>query len=139
VAVSELFTGAIPPSVYRWRAADTDELIASAPAGWRVVDLETVAGSSHEDVMAAFAAALELPDYFGGNLVALADCLLDVPTPLVVSWTGWAYVALQDPKYLSKLLRLLSRRAAVHDKPFAVLLSGAGPVGVEGIDELVPG
>ncbi|WP_435971137.1 barstar family protein [Streptomyces sp. Qhu_M48] len=43
------------------------------------------------------AAALDLPDWFGRNWDALADCLTDLPEPVVLVVTGWQEYARTHP------------------------------------------
>jgi RNAse (barnase) inhibitor barstar len=49
-------------------------------AGLHVAELDGGSISSKEDLMDAVAAALEFPDYFGGNWDALDECLRDLGT-----------------------------------------------------------
>ncbi|MEU8620303.1 barstar family protein [Streptomyces sp. NPDC048623] len=44
------------------------------------------------------AAALALPDWFGRNWDALADCLTDLPEPVALVVTGWQAYARTHPR-----------------------------------------
>jgi RNAse (barnase) inhibitor barstar len=68
--------------VHAWHG-DTQPLAAAAAGAklaFRTVDLKNAA--SKADLMAALQKGLELPDHFGGNFDALADCLEDA------EWAG---------------------------------------------------
>ncbi|MER5967406.1 barstar family protein [Streptomyces sp. NPDC002057] len=44
------------------------------------------------------AAVLDLPDWFGRNWDALADCLTDLPEPVTLVVTGWQEYARTRPR-----------------------------------------
>lgn len=79
--------GAVPSGLYWWAPAGSREAVTSAlvqarKAGWHgaVLELSQVSGKS--SFLDRCARDLELPDWFGGNWDALADCLTDL------SWWG---------------------------------------------------
>lgn len=76
-----------PPGVHRVDPADGPALLAQVQLGRHsVVRIDLGTALSKAAVMAALASALHLPDHFGGNLDALADCLTDpdyAPTGVV--------------------------------------------------------
>lgn len=43
-----------------------------------------------DQLHAALAQALAFPDWYGGNLDALYDCLTDLESPVQLQLTGWA-------------------------------------------------
>ncbi len=58
--------------------------------------------------MDAVSLALELPDWFGRNWDALADCLRDVPPSTVVAWDGWTDLARAAPRECEVALEVLA-------------------------------
>jgi RNAse (barnase) inhibitor barstar len=66
------------PGVHRLAAPLIDALLHWAAQTHRPVRCIDLGGArSKADLMACLAAGLRLPDYFGGNLDALHDCLTD--------------------------------------------------------------
>ncbi|MDJ0380997.1 barstar family protein [Streptomyces sp. G-G2] len=71
---------------------------AAEQAGWTVVRLDLDGVRSKAELMRRCGEALRLPEWFGGNWDALADCLIDLswlasaPGRLlaVTSWRGYA-------------------------------------------------
>lgn len=61
-----------------------------------VLDLYGVADKGA--FMERVAAALALPDWFGRNWDALADCLTDLPGPVALVVTGWQEYARTRPR-----------------------------------------
>ena len=62
---------------------DREALVEAAhEAGLRAAPIDFAACVGKDDALARIAAALEFPDWFGGNWDALADCLGDL------SWLG---------------------------------------------------
>jgi RNAse (barnase) inhibitor barstar len=131
-----ILAGHIPPGVYRWHAAfDPDEVRhAVEHAGWRFGHVDGWVGESERDLHAALAAALGFPDWYGGNLDALWDCLTDLSEPTVLLWDGWGPLARADLDRFPRILRVLHDRT-VQVPPFAVLMRGEGPdVGLASLD-----
>jgi hypothetical protein len=94
-----------------------------------------VAGlKSLRGVLRRLGEALDFPDWYGGNLDALVDCLCDPElspgrsTPIAIS--GLATLQAHDPEGFSSLLAALGaatdERAAA-GRPLAVLLDVAAP------------
>lgn len=121
VDLSDLLTGSVAPGVYRWdepmALVDVEQPLALA--GWHLAHLGPVTGKA--DALASIAAALDFPDWFGGNYDALADCLRDVAAPTVLLWDGWAALAEADPVAFDVIGRILTGRAD-GTPAFAVLL-----------------
>ncbi|MYS08545.1 hypothetical protein GTW71_19345 [Streptomyces sp. SID6041] len=61
-----------------------------------VLDLTGVTDKA--GLMDRCAAALALPDWFGRNWDALADCLTDLPEPVTLVVTGWQEYAGTHPR-----------------------------------------
>lgn len=76
-----------PPGVHRVDPADGPALLTQVlQHRHRLVRIDLAKANSKATVMAALGSALHLPDHFGGNLDALADCLTDpdyAPTGVV--------------------------------------------------------
>lgn len=66
-----------------YRASRSDEILdATQGSGLMVARISLAGASSRDALMARVAAALEFPQWFGGNWDALEDCLTDL------SWSG---------------------------------------------------
>ncbi len=78
--LTALLTGARAPGVYRFvspaKAATVQE--AAERLGWRFFHLDGRQIASKADLMAACAAAMQFPSYFGNNWDALEECLRDL-------------------------------------------------------------
>ncbi|WP_212754112.1 barstar family protein [Nakamurella aerolata] len=84
--------------------ADSAAALAERLGAVRVPAAPSTAAS-----LAAFAAALHFPDYFGGNLDALLDCLRDRPATAPPLW--WCDVARlrdADPSGYRAILRVFT-------------------------------
>lgn len=68
----------------------TGARLVAREKGWRVVELDTSAGTDKAHFLAVCRTAFDLPDWFGNNWDALADSLTDVDnTPgTLVLWQG---------------------------------------------------
>lgn len=88
--------------------------------GWRV---GVVSGATTKaEALDAIGAALSFPRWYGHNLDALWDCLLDLSEPTALVWTGWEPLAVHAPREWSKLVELLTDRA--REQPaFAVVFA----------------
>jgi len=121
--------GHTPAGVYRWHAAfEPSEVRHTVEhAGWDFGHVDGWLGESEADFHAALAASLGFPDWYGGNLDALWDCLVTCVTePTVLLWDGWGPLAHAEPDRFPRLLRVLRDRT-VEAPPFTVLLRGDGP------------
>lgn len=72
--------------------------------------------SSQEELHAFLKKKLELPDYYGANLSALADCLSEMGVPTHIT------VAINEPEvepgmqaYILRLVQVLAREALVNE------------------------
>ncbi|MEU6979949.1 MULTISPECIES: barstar family protein [unclassified Streptomyces] len=100
-----------------------------------VLDLYGVADKAA--FMERCATALALPDWFGRNWDALADCLTDLPEPVALVVTGWQEYAGARPREWRLAQDVLA--SAVEERParLAVFLSLGEVFG--GNDERHPG
>lgn len=96
-------------------------------------------------LMAAFAAAASLPDWFGRNWDSLEECLLDLPSPhhdgVVVELTDPALLARHDPDAWRTLLALMEDVAAAWQARgglFVVIVEGDAP-GLRDLPVIAPG
>lgn len=137
--LSGVFAGHRPPGVYRWHAAyDVADVRHTVEhAGWRFGYVDGWLSQTKAELLEAFGAALEFPDYYGRNLDALADCLGDLPDTVLL-WEGWGTLARADEAAFALVLRILTERAQDADPErgrLLVLLRGAGPdLDVESLD-----
>lgn len=108
------------------------EHFGAVATGMRQSDVTAL--KSLRGVLRRLGETLEFPDWYGGNLDALVDCLCDAElvagrTP-AVAITGLATLQAHDPEGFAGLLAALSaaseeRAAAGH--PLAVLIDVAAP------------
>lgn len=78
--LAPVLAGHVPPGVLSWPAALPAEqaLKAAHAAGWETAVLDLSGVTDKAGLMTACADALRLPDWFGANWDALADCLDDL-------------------------------------------------------------
>lgn len=116
--------------VFTWHAHFPPNEVAHAVehAGWNFGHVDSWTAETKAEVMEALGKALELPEHFGKNLDALADCLTDLRGDAVLLWDGWAPFARADENGFRKALKVLADRAADAGRGrFTVLLRGEGP------------
>lgn len=123
--MTDLLNDARRSGVYRAPRA-SDILAAARAHGFRVA---RVARGGKPALLRGFAAALEFPDWFGGNWDALEDCLTDlswVPAPgYLVLIGGTGTLAGDDFSALREILESVARFWSARGVPFyAVFLSG---------------
>lgn len=105
-----IFTGTVPPGIYRANLRMSAETIASQAEnhGWRVFRLDGREIASKADFLAACADAMDFPAYFGRNWDALEESARDL------AWTpAGGYLVLYDDA---------GRFAAAQPDEFAVAL-----------------
>ena len=139
--LAPVLAGREPTGLFRWAAEFTAQDLTTTleVAGWRLASLDGAYAQTKAEVLAALGVALDLPDYYGANFDALADCLGDLETPTVLLWDDWGPFARADERAFSILRRILEGRAIDTNptnptnpiKPtnpgFLVLLRGEGP------------
>lgn len=124
------------PGIYRLTTAlDRNQFAAHCQqAGWQCFILEGDSIRTKTDFLQHCAQTLQLPDYFGQNWDALADCLIDldqIATRYVVLYTQPERFAETEPKQFEIALDVLA--SAVNywsqtDTPMYVLLQSDRPV-----------
>ena len=130
------------PGIYRWHGAfdvaDVRRTVEHAGFGFAHVD-GWLGGGTKAEFLAAVGETLDLPDHYGQNFDALADCLHDIGANragVVLLWDGWSTLARGDERAFDVALSVLGSRVnADRGVPFSVLLRGEGP-DVPGIDSL---
>lgn len=141
--LAALLAGRVGPGIYRWHgafdAADVRRTVEHA--GWAFAHFDGWTAESKPEVLEGLGRALELPDHYGRNFDALADCLHDVGAGdgrgTLLLWDGWGPFARADERAFSVALSVLGTRVeADRGGPFAVLLRGPGPepVGLASLD-----
>ena len=132
--LAALLAGHAEPGVYHWHGAfeALDVRHAVEHAGWSFGHLDGwTAGGTKAEFLAAVGRALDLPDWYGENFDALADCLRDVGRDaqgVLLLWDGWSTLARADERAFGVALSVLDSRARAGARtPFAVLLRGDGP------------
>ncbi|OEU96949.1 barstar family protein [Streptomyces oceani] len=128
--LSGLFEGTVPPGVYRVPSIGPEALLQAQAENWQaaVVDLGGVTDKA--GFLEACVLGLELPDWFGRNWDALADCLTDLswlgePAGYLVLTSGWSDFERFSPRDAHSAAEIFSAAVgywAVRDSPLAVLL-----------------
>lgn len=133
--LAAVLAGRHEPGVYRWHAAFAADQVAHTVehAGWRFAHLDAWPTDTKAEFLERIATALDLPDWFGRNYDALADCLRDLDgTGLVLLLDGLGPFAHGDESgehhsFAGALDVLRSRATDSERAPFLVLLRGDGP------------
>lgn len=116
--------------VYVVEASGSADFLAAAMAlDFAAVAIDLSDCTEKQDALARFAKALQFPEWFGGNLDALADCLADMSW-----WPAAGYLLLlehaagwreADPEEFDTVLEIVEEAAqgwALQQKPFWALL-----------------
>lgn len=129
--LASILAGHHEPGVFQWHAAfDVEDVRHTVEhAGWAFGYVDGWTGETEADFHAALAATFGFPDWYGGNLDALWDCLLTVVTErAVLLWDGWGPLARSAPDRFPRLLRVFHDRTVSDEgAPFTLLLRGEGP------------
>lgn len=126
-----VFDGTVPPGVYRCASVGPDVLMQAEAAGWlgTVIDLSSVTDKA--GFMDSCVIGLELPEWFGRNWDALADCLTDLswweetPRGYLVMTAGWRGFEAADPEDADSAAEVFTAAAgywAVRETPLTALL-----------------
>ncbi|MFI9075147.1 barstar family protein [Streptomyces sioyaensis] len=104
--LAAVLDGSTPPGVLPWPAERSvvDALAAARDAGWSGTSLDLDGVVDKAAFMDRCARSLRLPDWFGRNWDALADCLTDLSwcpagrgrLLVVTGWQGYAAAAPED-------------------------------------------
>ncbi|GGU69093.1 hypothetical protein GCM10010211_38210 [Streptomyces albospinus] len=104
--LAAVLDGSTPAGVLSWPADRplADALAAARDAGWSGAALDLEGALDKAEFMDRCARSLRLPDYFGRNWDALADCLTDLswcPADrgrllVVTGWQGYAAAVPED-------------------------------------------
>lgn len=129
-----VLAGLVAPGVHRWHpsyggAHDIADLrLAVEHADWRFAHLDGWGRATKAQVLDGLGAALLLPEHYGRNLDALADCLDDLRAATLLLWEGWGPFAVADGATFGLVVEILTNRAR-HQRggAFTVLLQGSGP------------
>ncbi|MFI5425948.1 barstar family protein [Aeromicrobium sp. UC242_57] len=94
-----LLAGTVGQGLFSWRGRSDRDLASEAEAaGWQALSIDTRGIGSIPDFYSGIAAAWGLPDWFGCNLDALFDVLVDLAAaPTVVIWDGMRDLVELDP------------------------------------------
>jgi len=117
----------LPPEVPPTRVAD-----ARHARGLHGFDVHCAGVSDKDGVLQAFARDLRLPEWFGANWDALADCLMDMDAAsrgpgVVITVTGLEALARRSPEDYEMLMGVLRDAATYWNEEgaqFCVLLAG---------------
>ncbi|WP_329387875.1 barstar family protein [Streptomyces sp. NBC_01351] len=123
-------------------------LAAAEASGWTAVRMDLDGVRTKAELMRRVADALRLPEWFGGNWDALADCLRDLSwLPVVagrlVCVTSWREFAAARPADWETFQEILEEavdfwRAEEDAAAFVVLLAESGPGPVAGAPPRTP-
>jgi RNAse (barnase) inhibitor barstar len=81
----------------------------------RVVTVDLSEVGDKRELLAALAKALEFPEWFGGNLDALADSLSEVARPIVLELRGARGIATEHRKAWHAVCDVLAETAPQYD------------------------
>ena len=127
--MTDPFSDAAHSGVYR--AARAEEPLATARArGLHVARIALAARADKQRLLGALAAALDFPDWFGGNWDALEDCLTDlswIPSAgYLILLEGCGGLPSDDFGVLRDVLASAAEFWSERGKPFYVVIVG-GP------------
>lgn len=93
-------------------------------AGWRVVDLALEEPTDKATFLAKCADAFDLPDHFGHNWDALADCIDDIQDEpgVLVAFAGAGHLSDHDREVIREIF---TERVDLGPAPFVVVAAAA--------------
>ncbi len=109
--------------VYRTQRSGDDVAGLARRAGWRVVDLTMNGPTDKAEFLRLCQDRFELPDWFGHNWDALADCIDDVQDEegVVVLLGGVQHLELRDREVVRDIF---AERVELGSAPFVVVAAG---------------
>ncbi|WP_300676572.1 barstar family protein [Nocardioides sp.] len=114
------------PGVSRALDVSGAEVLARAEAeGAAALILDSTGDRTTSAFLTTAGRVLGAGDEFGHNLDALYDVLRDLDDPAVLVWSGWADLALADPRAFTVLVGLFADRS--EEAALSVVLVGQGP------------
>jgi hypothetical protein len=135
--LAPVLDGSAPAGVLSWPARLQAEraLEAARAAGWETAALDLAGVSDKAGLMQACADALRLPDWFGANWDALADCLGDLEwwpagrgrLVLVRDWQEYAAARPADWRVLQEIFADAAAHWRETDTPLVVVMVLAEP------------
>ena len=126
--MTDPFSDAAHSGVYR--AASAEEVLAAAYGrGLHVARVALAGRADKPRLLGALAAALEFPEWFGGNWDALEDCLTDLSwiesEGHLILFEGCGGLASEDSGVLREVLASAAEFWSGHGRPFyAVFVAG---------------
>jgi RNAse (barnase) inhibitor barstar len=115
-------------------AALVEEVEALRACGYRCVDFDCSLWSGEADFHAAIAGTLRFPEYYGGNLAALKDCLFSLEIEgcagvvlVFRCWDEWARVAPDLSWHILDIVARASRFRLVYGHRLLALLQVTDP------------
>ncbi|AXK34247.1 hypothetical protein DVA86_17925 [Streptomyces armeniacus] len=128
--LSGIFDGTVPPGVYRVPSVGPEALLQAQAENWQAAVLDLGGVTDKAGFLDACASGLELPDWFGRNWDALADCLTDLswwgePNGYLVLTSGWPDFERAAPEAAEHAAGVFAAAVgywAVRDAPLATLL-----------------
>ncbi|RLL66162.1 barstar family protein [Streptomyces sp. Z26] len=128
--LSGIFDGTVPPGVYRVPSVGPDALLRAQAEDWQAAVLDLGDVTDKAGFLDACASGLELPDWFGRNWDALADCLTDLswwgePGGYLILTSGWPAFEQAAPETAAQAAEVLTAAVgywAVRDASLTALL-----------------
>ncbi|MDK1474291.1 barstar family protein [Streptomyces sp. 549] len=134
-----LLDGSLPPGLYRWHLSQsaaglpdlTDPAVTAASPGRRVAQAELAGTRDRDAFFDRCSRALDLPDWFGRNWDAFADCLTDLSwwgeadgyLLVLRSWGDFQRAAPADAATAADVLSAAVAYWSARDTPMTVLLA----------------
>lgn len=125
-----IFDGTVPPGLYRVPSVGPEALLQAQTENWQAAVLDLGGVTDKAGFLEACASGLELPDWFGRNWDALADCLTDLSwwgetSGYLVLTSGWPSFERTAPEAAGSAAEVLAAAVgywAVREAPLTVLL-----------------
>lgn len=110
-------------AVLRSDRSSADVRAVGERAGWRIVALDLVEPTDKATFLAKCAHAFDLPDYFGHNWDAFADCIdeIDDEPGVLVAFSGAVHLSEHDREVVREIF---AERVELGPTPFVVVAAG---------------